>query len=146
MRIKTYLLGLLAGAWLSACNEAPRVVTDGPLYEGTVRLTGALIEQADEPGAAILVMARPNGPGSPYLVRKYDLSTTPLSESSAGELYLRFELTPQHVMSGEAPPPTEVAVEAWFDGDGSVDTKDDIVLTRVMARRGARGLDLVLEP
>lgn len=108
-------------------------------FAGVVRLSGALAA-SDE--GFVFVSVRPAGGGMPLFSRKYAVADASLEES--GDRLLAFELDEAHTMGGVAPGVLEL--EARFDPDGFVDSREGIVTVRVPVEPGATDVEVVLGP
>ena len=94
-------------------------------FAGVVRLRGDLATRED---GFLMISVKPEGIRMPSYSRKYALADAgPVDD--AGERLLRFELDQRNMMGGLLP--GELVLEARFDEDGYVETKDDTVIVTV---------------
>jgi hypothetical protein len=126
-----------AQAAVEAAAQAESAIT----FQGVVRLQGALAERSD---GFVFVSVKPSGTPMPSYSRKYSYADAEMSPSAGGERKLTFELNSDHLMGGMGP--GEHVLEAWFDLDGFVDTKDGSVRNTVPVGHGGSGLEVVLAP
>lgn len=106
-------------------------------FAGVVRLTGAMAA-SDE--GFVFVSVKPAGSRTPIVSRKYAVAEATLTED--GERLLAFELDEAHTMSPSAP--GALVLEAWFDPDGYVDTREGMVTATVPIEPGASDAEVVL--
>ena len=130
------LVALLVAS-LAACGDPPQrvggftapaaaVPSGAPYFAGHLNLTGEL---ADRTQGAVFVAVRAVAEDQTLLVRKYDLGGPGFDLLEDGVRSLHFELGPESVMNSGGPPRFPAALQLWvfFDGDGSVDTREDRV-------------------
>lgn len=151
---------------LCACGDAPRpldppTATGSPHgaagagsphasgefagFRGWVRLRGEL---ADVQEGVLYLIARPVGSRIPVLTEQVRMDDHRITADEGGGRSLPFVLdsTDAKAMGGGAVqlPAGEMEVEARYDRDGYVDTKDDTVSDTRTAAVGATGLEFVL--
>ena len=120
------------------------ITGEGPSsFSGTVRLVGELAERSD---GYVFMSVKPAGMNLPSFSRRYSLTE---SAAADGARLLSFELGPEHAMGGLVPGASHV-VEAWFDPDGNVDSKEGGVRASVPLPQvegdTAAGIEIVLDP
>ena len=161
VRSSTLLGMLLATATVAGCGDPPEKISkprpdaagaaaahstvraaSPMLYKGKIVLAGTL---ADAKAGSVFVIVRQPRSKLPTLTRKYEIGD-PLWTGSGGERVLYFSLDETHNMGGAASPPGEkMELEARFDPDGMIDTKDGIASSVVeVGASGATDVSVTL--
>ncbi len=133
------LLALLAFA---SCSDAPQPIV--PMrFGGELHLQGGL---ATTNQGAIYLIVRNVGDGTPVLARRYELGEAQLK---ATERVLTFNLDRTNLMTMPGSPAPELRaeteIEARYDKDGNIGTKNDIIQTTAPASSGDMSLVLTLK-
>ena len=121
-------------------TSTPAPATEDVRFAGVVRLRGEL---ADREKGFIFVSIKPDGIPMPAFSRKYSMSDPAVGPKEDGERVLRFELDRNHSLGGMVP--GAINLEAWFDEDGYVDTKDDGVIKAVPTAANDTSIEVILE-
>lgn len=109
--------------------------------QGVVRLRGDL---ATRDSGFVFVSVKPQGIVMPSYSRKYAYSDPAITSAADGERVLTFELDESHLQGGLVP--GEHVIEAMFDPDGYVDTKDGVIRRSMAVKPGDSGIEIVLDP
>ena len=137
---------------LWACGDPPQPVdrpdpggstpppTDvhATVAQGQVLLEGTL---ATRPDGYVFISIKPSGQIAPSYSRKYSFMDPEVDPPGEGRR-LRFELSDIHRMDGFSD--GDHVLEAWFDTDGFVDTKEGGVRADVPMVRGQTDLEVQL--
>lgn len=151
-------LAVLVALACCACGEKPVKVT-GP--SRTAPMPPAPLEEvSDEPlfaGAVIFEMAlkevdsgylflniRPTIHEPPLLSRRYEVATD-TTRTANGYKQIVFALSARDSMMGTVEIPAKVVLEAWYDPDGLVETKEGVSRKPMTVHRGDLSLDVRLD-
>ena len=130
----------LGGANMPAGHPTMPGATDEDVrFAGVVRLTGPFAEMQE---GYLFVSVLPEGVRMPCFSRKYELSDAVAGPD--GDRLLSFVLDRNNTMAGLVPGVDKLVLEAWFDPDGSVDTKDGAVRVTVPIEPGDTDAEVVL--
>ncbi len=105
-------------------------------FAGTLRLRGELAAQRE---GFVMLSVKPEGVRMPCYSRKYAVAE---ASPEDGGLRLDFELGPESRM-GKIPP-GGIVLEARFDPDGMVESKEGVVLATMPIQVGATDAEIVL--
>ncbi|MAF66548.1 MAG: hypothetical protein CMJ84_12940 [Planctomycetes bacterium] len=155
--LPTRILPSLLALACCACGEKPVKVTGGG---GAAPLPPAHVEVSDEPlfaGAVVFEMAlkevdsgflflniRPTVHAPPLLSRRYEVATD-TSLTANGYKQIVFALSARDSMMGPVEIPEEVVLEAWYDPDGMVETKEGVSRKPMTVHRGDLSLEVRLD-
>lgn len=110
-----------------------------PIFGGIIELGGEL---ADSTQGGVFVIVRAPGQANTLMVRKLEVTSSVVRED--GSRVLAFELTGEDHGGGALP--ANVELEAYFDPDGIVESKEGQVRRTITAARGDLELRITLDP
>lgn len=108
-------------------------------FAGVVRLQGELATRSE---GYVFVSIKPAGVRMPSYSRKYSLADA--SPAEDGERVLPFELDRSNLMGGLVP--GDLVLEARFDPDGFVESREGVVVATTSAAPNDTSLEIVLAP
>ncbi|MEM7309437.1 MAG: hypothetical protein AAF682_22330 [Planctomycetota bacterium] len=120
-------------------QASPAEDADGFRFTGTVQLDGDL---ASRKYGYVFISVKPTDVVMPSYSRKYSFEDAEVDAPGSEPRLLRFEINESHRMGGLGP--GDHVLEAWFDPDGFVETKEGGARETVPVGRGQDGIKVAV--